>query len=64
LRSPTTADRLNIEFRKNIERVPNDSTCFLTAISMPLIIEEISITVMTPIITPKMVKKERSLLAR
>jgi hypothetical protein len=44
--------------------VPNDSTCFSTATLMPLIIEEISMTVMTPIKTPKIVKKERSLLLR
>jgi hypothetical protein len=64
LRPPPAADCLNIEFSQKIERVPNDSTCFLTAVSMPLIIEEISITVMTPMITPKMVKNERSLFPR
>ena len=47
-----------------IDRVPNDSTSFRTAVSMPLIIEAIAITVQTPMTTPIMVKNERSLLAR
>src|SRR6266513_4198655 len=48
----------------NIERVPNDSTSFVTAVSKPAITDAMSITVMTPIITPVTVRKERSLLAR
>src|SRR5437773_12500900 len=47
-----------------IERVPNDSTSLVKAISMPLIIEAMSITVTTPMITPITVRNERSLLAR
>src|SRR5213594_1416594 len=47
-----------------IERVPNDSTSFVTAVSKPAITDAMSITVMTPIITPVTVRKERSLLAR
>jgi hypothetical protein len=44
--------------------VPYDSSSFFTAVSTPLMIDEMSITVITPIITPKTVKKERSLLLR
>src|SRR5882724_4175418 len=47
-----------------IERVPKDSTSLVKAVSIPLIIEAISITVTTPIITPMIVKNDRSLLAR
>src|SRR6266700_1076741 len=47
-----------------IERVPNDSTSLVKAVSMPLIIEAMSITVTTPMITPMTVRNERSLLAR
>src|SRR2546427_3047294 len=47
-----------------IERVPNDSTSLVKAVSMPLIIEAMSITVTTPMITPITVRNERSLLAR
>src|SRR5437660_8621526 len=47
-----------------IERVPNDSTSLVKAVSIPLIIEAISITVTTPMITPMTVRNERSLLAR
>src|SRR5437870_13567082 len=47
-----------------IERVPNDSTSLVTAVSKPAITEAMSITVMTPIITPVTVREERSLLAR
>jgi hypothetical protein len=49
---------------KKIERVPKDSTCFSTATLMPLINDEISITVMTPTRTPKIVRNERNLLLR
>ena len=45
-----------------IERVPKDSTSFFTETSMPLMIEAINITVMTPITTPNTVRNERSLL--
>ena len=41
-----------------------DSTSFLTAVSMPLMIEAIAITVQTPITTPITVSNERSLFAR
>src|SRR5438034_8688134 len=47
-----------------IERVPNDSTSLVKAVSMPLIIEAMSITVTTPMITPITVRNERSLFAR
>src|SRR6185369_13160972 len=47
-----------------IERVPKDSTSLVNAVSMPLMIEAISITVTTPMITPMMVRNERILLAR
>src|SRR6185436_8889328 len=47
-----------------IERVPNDSTSRVKAVSMPLMIEAISITVTTPMITPMIVRNERSLLSR
>src|SRR5881296_1433971 len=47
-----------------IERVPNDSTSLVKAVSIPLIIEAMSITVTTPMITPMTVRNERSLLAR
>src|SRR6185295_18592337 len=47
-----------------IERVPNDSTSLVNAVSIPLIIEAINITVTTPIITPMIVRKDRILLAR
>src|SRR5215831_8583655 len=47
-----------------IERVPNDSTSLVTAVSTPAMIEAISITVTTPMITPMTVRNERSLLAR
>src|SRR5207253_9253093 len=47
-----------------IERVPNDSTSLVKAVSIPLIIDAISITVTTPMITPMIVRNERSLLAR
>src|SRR2546427_12135176 len=47
-----------------IERVLNDLTALVKAVSMPLIIEAMSITVTTPMITPITVRNERSLLAR
>jgi hypothetical protein len=47
-----------------IERVPKDSTSFLTAVSMPLMMEAIAITVQTPMTTPMTVRNERSLLER
>src|SRR5688572_21286849 len=47
-----------------IEFVPYDSSACFTAVSTPLMIEDINITVMTPIITPTTVRKERSLFAR
>src|SRR2546423_8160063 len=47
-----------------IERVPNDSTSLVNAVSIPLMIDAINITVTTPIITPMIVKNDRSLLAR
>src|SRR3954470_10851196 len=47
-----------------IERVPNDSTSRVTAVSNPAMIEAISITVTTPMITPMTVRNERSLLPR
>src|SRR5438128_1284494 len=47
-----------------IERVPNDSTSLVKAVSIPLIIEAMSITVTTPMITPMTVRNDRSLLAR
>src|SRR5256885_309274 len=47
-----------------IERVPKDSISLVNAVSMPLISAAISITVTTPMITPMIVRKERSLLAR
>ena len=47
-----------------IERVPNDSTSRVTAVSTPAMIDAISITVTTPMITPMTVRNERSLLAR
>src|SRR2546425_6799020 len=47
-----------------IERVPKDSTSLVKAVSMPLIIEAMSITVTTPMITPMTVRNERSLFAR
>ena len=51
-------------FAMKMERVPNDSISFFTCSSMPLMIDEMSITEMTPIITPKTVRNERSLLPR
>ena len=51
-------------FEMMIERVPNDSTAFFTASSMPLMMEAIAITVQTPMTTPTTVSAERSLLAR
>ena len=51
-------------FAMKIERVPNDSISFFTCSSMPLMIDAMSMTVMTPIITPMTVRKDRSLLAR
>src|SRR3954471_19277611 len=47
-----------------IERGPNDSTSRVTAVPNPAMIEAISITVTTPIITPITVRNERSLLPR
>ena len=47
-----------------IERVPNDSTALVTAKSKPAMIEAISITVTTPMITPMTVRNDRNLLAR
>src|SRR5437764_5369091 len=47
-----------------IDRVPNDSTSLVKAVSIPLIIEAMSITVTTPMITPTTVRNERSLFAR
>src|SRR4030095_6758620 len=47
-----------------IERVPKDSTSLVNAVSIPLMIEAISITVTNPLITPMMVRNERILLAR
>src|SRR2546423_5234689 len=48
----------------NTEGVPKDPTSFVTATSKPAMIEAISITVTTPIITPITVRNERSLFAR
>ena len=47
-----------------IERVPKASTSLVNAVSIPLMIDAINITVTTPIITPMIVKNDRSLLAR
>ena len=47
-----------------IEFVPYDSSSCFTAVSTPLMIEDINITVMTPIITPTTVRNERNLFAR
>ncbi|QYO68900.1 hypothetical protein [Leptolyngbya sp. 7M] len=48
----------------NIDRVPNDLTCSSTAIPIPEMIDEMSITVITPTTTPITVRKERSLWLR
>ena len=53
-----------LNFMMYIERVPNDSTSRVTAVSTPAIIEAISITVTTPMMTPMTVRNERSLFAR
>src|SRR3954471_4388769 len=47
-----------------IERVPNDSTSLVTATSIPAIAEAITMTVQTPMMTPMMVRNERSLFPR
>src|SRR3954469_23675485 len=47
-----------------IERVPNDSTSLVTATSIPAIAEAMTMTVHTPMMTPMMVRNERSLFPR
>jgi hypothetical protein len=54
---------MSILYRK-IERVPNDSTSFSTATFIAVMIDEKSIAVITPTITPKTVRNERSLCVR
>src|SRR5260370_1018840 len=53
-----------LNFEMYIERVPKDSTSLVTAVSKPAITDAMSITVITPIITPVTVRNDRSLLAR